>query len=130
LVLHTITSGFQEPFGVEYSIVEIGAISAIPYVFGALAMYVWSRHGDRSGERVWHVAVPLFIGGVTIPIALYLSSPFTTMIAVTITCMAICAALPTFWPLPQSFLAGAGAAARWAHDNSWGHHAGSLEPYC
>src|SRR5699024_11543381 len=34
--LPTIISGFQETFGVEYSIVEIGVITAIPYVFGAL----------------------------------------------------------------------------------------------
>ena len=127
--LPTIIAGFQESFGVEYSIVEIGLITAIPYIFGALAMYFWSRHGDRTGERVWHVALPLFIGGVTIPIALYLSSPFTTMIAVTITCMAICAALPTFWPLPQTFLAGAGAAAGLALINSLGNSAGFFAPY-
>ena len=106
-----------------------GFITAIPYVFGALAMYFWSRHGDRTGERVWHVALPLFVGGVAIPIALYLSSPFTTMIAVTITCMAICAALPTFWPLPQTFLAGAGAAAGLALINSLGNSSGFFAPY-
>src|SRR5699024_7179742 len=52
-----------------------------------------------------------------------------TMIAVTITCMAICAALPTFWPLPQTFLAGAGAAAGLALINSLGNSAGFFAPY-
>ncbi|GAA1619804.1 MULTISPECIES: MFS transporter [Brevibacterium] len=127
--LPTIIAGFQETFGTEYSIVEIGFITAIPYVFGALSMFFWSRHGDRTGERVWHVAIPLFIGGISIPIALYLSSPFTTMIAVTVTAMSICAALPTFWPLPQTFLAGAGAAAGLALINSLGNSAGFFAPY-
>ncbi|RBP67196.1 D-galactonate transporter [Brevibacterium sanguinis] len=127
--LPTIIAGFKESFGTEFSIVQVGLITAIPWVFGAATMYFWSRHGDRTNERVWHVALPLFVGGVSIPIALYLNSPFTTMIAVTITCMAICAALPTFWPLPQTFLAGAGAAAGLALINSLGNSAGFFAPY-
>ncbi|GAA4511772.1 MFS transporter [Brevibacterium yomogidense] len=127
--LPTIIAGFSERFGTEYSIVQIGLITAIPYSFGAVAMILWSRHGDRTGERVWHVALPLFIGGAAIPVALYMDSPFTTMIAVTICCMAICATLPCFWPLPQTFLAGAAAAAGIALVNSLGNSAGFFAPY-
>ena len=99
--LPTIIAGFSETFGTDFSIVEIGFITAIPYSFGVIAMLLWSRHSDKTGERVWHVALPLFVGGAAIPVALYMSSPFTTMIAVTICCMAICATLPCFWPLPR-----------------------------
>jgi MFS family permease len=48
--LPTIISGFQETFGVEYSIVEIGVITAIPYVFGALR-HVLLVPPRRSDER-------------------------------------------------------------------------------
>lgn len=127
--LPTIIAGFSETFGTEFSLVQIGLITAIPYAFGAVAMVLWGRHGDRTGERVWHVAIPLFLGGLAIPVALYMNSPFTTMIAVTICAIGICAALPAFWPLPQTFLAGAAAAAGIALINSLGNSAGFFAPY-
>jgi MFS family permease len=127
--LPTIITGFSERFGTEFSLVQVGLITAIPYAFGAVAMFFWSRHGDRTGERVWHAALPLFVGAVAISVALYLTSPFTTMIAVTVACVAICCALPCFWPLPQAFLTGAAAAAGIALINTIGNSAGFLAPY-
>lgn len=127
--LPTIIDGFQETFHTHYSVVQQGLIVAIPYVFGCFAMFFWARHGDRTGERVWHMALPAIVGGIAIPIALYLHSPFTTMIAVTICAMGICAALPTFWPLPTTFLTGAAAAGGIALINSLGNLAGFVGPY-
>lgn len=127
--LPTIIAGFQQTFNVKYSVIEQGLIVAIPYVFGAVAMYFWARHGDQTRERVWHVAIPTIIGGLAIPVALYLQSPFTAMIAVTICAMGICCALPTFWPLPTTFLTGAAAAGGIALINSLGNLAGFVGPY-
>jgi D-galactonate transporter len=127
--LPTIVDGFQKAFGTHYSLFQQGLIVAIPYVFGCFAMYLWARHGDHTGERVWHLAGPAIIGGIAIPIALYLHSPFTAMIAVTICAMGICAALPTFWPLPTTFLTGAAAAGGIALINALGNLAGFAGPY-
>jgi D-galactonate transporter len=127
--LPTIIAGFKQTYNTDFSLVQQGLIVAIPYVFGCVAMVLWSRHGDRTGERVWHVAIPAIVGGIAIPIALYLSSPFTAMVAVTICTMGICAALPTFWPLPTLFLSGSAAAAGIALVNSVGNTAGFLGPY-
>jgi MFS family permease len=127
--LPTIIAGFKETYDTDFTILEQGLIVAIPYAFGAAAMLIWSRHGDRTRERVWHVALPAMVGGIAIPVALYLSSPFAAMVAVTICTMGICAALPTFWPLPTMFLAGPAAAAGIALVNSVGNTAGFLGPY-
>lgn len=127
--LPTIVDGFQATFNVTYSIFQVGLITAIPFVFGGVAMVLWSRHGDATGERVWHVALPLFVGGGAIPVALFMNSPFTTMVMVTICSVCICSALPTFWPLPTTFLAGASAAAGIALINSLGNSAGFFAPY-
>ncbi|WP_109471109.1 MFS transporter [Ornithinimicrobium cavernae] len=127
--LPTIIDGFSQTFQTDYSVMQVGLITAIPFAFAAVAMVLWSRHGDRTGERVWHVALPLFLGGVTIPVALYLNSPFTTMVAVTITCVCICSALPTFWPLPTMFLSGAAAAGGIALINTVGNASGFFAPY-
>ncbi|BCJ29375.1 MFS transporter [Actinocatenispora sera] len=127
--LPTIIAGFQGTFHTSYTVFQQGLIVAVPYAFGCVAMVLWARHGDRTGERVWHVAIPAVVGGVAIPVALYLQSPFTTMIAVTVCTMGICAALPTFWPLPTMFLTGAAAAGGIALVNSLGNLAGFAGPY-
>lgn len=127
--LPTIIKGFESQFHVTYSILQLGLITAIPFVVGALAMVPWGYHGDRTGERVWHVAAPTIIGGMAIPVTLYLGSPVAAMIAVTICTVGIMCALPTFWALPTNFLAGAAAASGIALINSIGNTAGFLGPY-
>ena len=127
--LPTIISGFQEQFGVKYSLVQVGLITAIPYALGAVGMVLWARHGDRTNERSWHVAIPAFVGGLAIPIALYLQNPALVMVAVSICAIGVCCALPTFWTLPTAFLTGAAAAGGIALVNSIGNLAGFAAPY-
>lgn len=127
--LPSIISGFKEMFGVGFSIVEVGLITSIPYTFAAIAMYLWSRHADRAGEHVWHVAVPCLVGGLAIPVALYLDSPVLVMIPVVITAMAVFSAIPSFWALPSRFLTGTAAAAAIALINSVGNLGGFVGPF-
>jgi len=94
--LPAIISGFKKTFGVELSIVQVGLITAIPYACASVAMYLWSRHADRTREHVWHVAIPMFVGGLAIPVALYLGSPVLVMIPVVITAAAVFSAIPSF----------------------------------
>ena len=51
------------------------------------------------------------------------------MAAITVCTMGICAALPTFWPLPSLYLSGAAAAAGIALINSVGNLSGFVGPY-
>ncbi|MFC7625683.1 MFS transporter [Microlunatus sp. GCM10028923] len=127
--LPTIISGFQKQFGVTYSLVQVGLITAVPYALGAIAMIIWARHGDRTNERAWHVAIPAIVGGLAIPVALYLQSPALVMVAVSVCAVGVCCALPTFWALPTSFLTGAAAAGGIALVNSIGNLAGFAAPY-
>ncbi|MFI6029091.1 MFS transporter [Amycolatopsis magusensis] len=127
--LPTIIAGFKQQFGVQFSITETGLITAIPYVVGAVVMVLWARHGDRTGERTWHVALPMLVGGAAIPVALYLGNPVLAMVAVTICATGVCSALPTFWALPSSFLSGAAAAGGIAMINSLGNISGFAAPY-
>lgn len=127
--LPTIIKGFESQYSTSYSIMERGFINAVPYVVATFAMLWWAQHGDRTKERVWHVAGPLILGGVAIPITLYLGSPFAAMVAVTICAIGIMAFLPTFWALPTTFLAGAAAASGIALINSVGNLAGFAAPY-
>lgn len=127
--LPSIVAGFKKTFDTDFSLVTTGLIVAVPFAVGALAMVLWSRHSDRTGERTWHVAIPTLLGAVSIPVALYMDSPFTTMIAVTVNAVGVFCALPVFWYLPSAFLTGAGAAAGIAIINSVGNLSGFGAPY-
>jgi MFS family permease len=127
--LPTIVAGFAESFDTSFSILENGLIVAVPFAVGAVAMVFWSRHSDRTGERVWHVALPALLGAVSIPVALYMESPLATMAVITVTAIGVFCALPVFWYLPSTFLAGAGAAAGIALVNTLGNSSGFGAPY-
>ncbi|GHF11230.1 MFS transporter [Amycolatopsis deserti] len=127
--LPTIIAGFGQQFGTKLSTVQAGLVTAIPYVVAAVVMVFWARHGDRTRERKWHVALPMIVGGVAIPIALYLGNPYAAMVAVTICAVGVCAALPTFWTLPSTFLSGTAAAGGIALINSLGNISGFAAPY-
>jgi MFS transporter, ACS family, tartrate transporter len=127
--LPQIVADFSETFDTSFSLMQTGLIVAVPYVVGTVAMVLWGRHSDRTQERVWHVALPSVLSAVTIPVALYLDSPFAVMVAVTLTAIGIFGALPVFWALPSAFLVGASAAGGIALINSLGNLAGFGAPF-
>jgi len=118
-----------QQFQVTFSLVGIGLITAVPYAFASVAMVLWARHSDRTGERAGHVAIAAFAGAVAIAAALYMSSPLLVMICITVCAIGVYAAIPVFWQLPNAFLTGVGAAAGIGLINSFGNLSGFLGPY-
>ncbi|WP_067975708.1 MFS transporter [Mycolicibacter icosiumassiliensis] len=127
--LPTIIAGFQQQYGSHLSIIGRGLLTAIPYAVAAIVMVPWARHADRTGERVWHVAIPAIAGGISIPAALYMSNPYLAMVAITVTTCSIMCAMPVFWALPSTFLTGTAAAGGIALINSLGNISGFGGPY-
>jgi MFS transporter, ACS family, tartrate transporter len=108
---------------------EVGFVSAIPYAVGALTMYLWGRHSDRTGERTWHIALPAFVGAVGLVLSAYVGgTPLLALAALCVTAMGCYAALPVYWTLPTSMLAAGAAAAGIALANSIGNIGGFLGP--
>jgi predicted MFS family arabinose efflux permease len=124
--LPTIIKGFSAQYGTHFSTVQQGLITAIPYVIGLVVMIVWTQ---RATSPTIRVAVPALIGGLAIPVALYLSNPWLAMVAVTICACGVLAALPGFWALPTAYLTGAAAAAGIGLVNSLGNLSGFAAPY-
>ena len=107
---------------------EIGFLTAIPYFFAAIAMVLWGAHSDRTGERIWHVALPLFLAGAAFAWSAS-SLPLTLiLVALTLATAGTYAAIATFWSLPTSILTGTGAAAGLALINSLGNTGGLIGP--
>ena len=44
----------------------VGFLTAVPYLIAAIGMVIAGRHSDATGERIWHVALPLFVSGAAL----------------------------------------------------------------
>lgn len=107
---------------------EIGFLTAVPYLFASIAMVIWGRHSDATGERVWHVALPLFLAGAAFAWSAASAPLAVIMVALSIAAIGIYAAVSTFWSLPTAILTGTGAAAGLALVNSVGNLGGLAGP--
>ncbi|GAB7548200.1 MFS transporter [Cupriavidus sp. 8B] len=109
---------------------QIGLVSAIPFIAGTLAM-VWNGiHSDRTGERRLHCALATLMAATGLVLTgMWLHSAVLAMVALTIASIGILAAFPVFWSLPSAFLAGTAAAGGIALINSIGNLAGFVAPY-
>jgi ACS family tartrate transporter-like MFS transporter len=107
---------------------EIGFLAAIPFFFAAVAMVLWGAHSDRTGERIWHVALPLLVAAVAFAWSASTLPLWLLIVALSLATAGTYAAIGTFWSLPTSILAGTGAAAGLALINSMGNVSGLVGP--
>jgi ACS family tartrate transporter-like MFS transporter len=107
---------------------EIGFLTVVPSLVAALGMVLWGARSDRTGERIWHISLPLMLGGAAFAWSAFTSPLGLTMVALTLATLGIYAAIGTFWSLPTAILTGAGAAAGIALVNSIGNLAGLVSP--
>lgn len=108
---------------------QTGLISALPYACGAAGMAFWGAHSDRTGERTWHVALPLLVTSICLMISSALSNPYLTMVVLCVAGWGIFAVLPAYWTLPTGLMTGAAAAGSLALINSIGNLSGFVAPY-
>lgn len=108
---------------------QTGFVTAIPYLFGTVAMILWARHSDGTRERIFHVGGPLLLTAVALGISGYVSDPFATMVALTVAAIGIFCCFAVFWTLPTAWLSGTAAAGAIALINSIGNLAGFGGPY-
>jgi D-galactonate transporter len=131
LVIGLYGIGFWMPqvlktFGL--SNLAIGFLTAVPYLIGAIGMVIAGRHSDATGERIWHVALPLFVSGAAFTWSAHAGPLPLVMLGLSLAILGIYAAIGTFWSLPTSILTGTGAAAGLALINSIGNCGGFVGP--
>lgn len=107
---------------------EIGLVMVIPYIIALCAMVAWGRHSDRTGERIWHAALPPIIGGIALAAAGLFPLPLLAFILICIATVGIYCEFGPFWTLPAVFLAEAAAAVGIAVINSVGNLGGFIGP--
>ena len=108
---------------------EVGVISAIPYLVAAVGMVLVGARSDRTGERYLHMAISTLVGAAGFVLAAYVRSAVPLVVALSIVAFGALAPIGVFWSLPTSFLKGRAAAGGIAFINSIGALGGFVGPY-
>jgi len=112
------------------SVLNVGLVTAIPYLATAVTMILVGASADRNRERRWHLVIPMVVGAAGL--ILSVAAGTHTVLAVfflSVAASGVITSAPMFWSLPTAFLSGAAAAAGIAAINSVGNLAGFASPY-
>ncbi|QND44914.1 MFS transporter (plasmid) [Rhizobium lusitanum] len=110
------------------SSLEVGFLNAIPATFAVVAMVLWARHSDRTGERTWHVVLACLLAAAGLVFAAGATGVLAVLIALTLVNIGISCSKPPLWSMPTLFLSGPAAAAGIATINSIGNLGGFVGP--
>jgi sugar phosphate permease len=108
---------------------ETGLVNAVPYGIAAVLMILWGRHSDRTGERVWHNAVPISAIVVGLLGTFYVGSLWPMVVMLTVVLVGTYACKGPFWALSTEYLAAPVAAAGIAQINALGNLSGFAANY-
>jgi len=113
-----------------FSNTVVTTVVMLPYMAGLVATLVNGWHSDRTQERRWHTALPIFMAAASLLLAVVFDSQFWTQLTF-FTLFAAClnAYQPCFWALPTATLSESAAAASVGLINSIGNLGGFFGPY-
>jgi sugar phosphate permease len=105
-------------------------LAALPYAMAFLGMLINGRHSDRTGERIWHVAIPLALLslGIALTAALDGVGLLPVLVMIFLVGPFMYAHLPAFWPIPTMFLGAVAAASAIGFINMIGNLGGFFGP--
>jgi ACS family tartrate transporter-like MFS transporter len=109
---------------------RVTLLASLPYLAGFVMQQVNGWHSDRTCERRWHSALPMFLGGLSLLLAVVFGKS-NTMISVTFfSLVGACyyAFAPCFWAVSTAFLTDSAAAASIGLINSVGNLGGFVGP--
>jgi len=89
--------------------IEVGLVSAIPWVFALIAVFWLPRAADRSHRHRAYASLAMFVGGCA-SFAFPTAGPIVGIIALSLAVSAFIAVQPVFWTFPTGYLADRAAA--------------------
>jgi MFS family permease len=110
----------------EYGLTNIqtGLLNAIPFALASVIMIWWGRRSDRTGERIWHSALPLVLTAVSLASAVLFNSLLATIVILCLAVIGIYAGKGPVWAVSTEWLSAGTAAAGLAQINAISNLAG------
>ena len=108
---------------------HVGLWGALPFLSAFLLMQINGWHSDRTAERRWHSAAPLFVAAVGFLLLTTRPQTIPALLAFSIMAATATVYLPTFWAIPSEILSPTLVATAVGLINSVGSIAGFAAPY-
>lgn len=112
---------------------KVSLISAIPFLIEIPFLLLLASHSDRTGERRWHVSIPVGIGAIAFFVfgssERMSSNVVLAMVLFSIAAIGLHGYRASFWTLPTIFLSETAAATAIGVINCFGNLGGFLGPY-
>lgn len=115
--------------GYDLTFLQIGVLSAVPYIFASVGMLLWARVVDQTGGSLFNLIVACIVAAVGLAGSIVYSTLLPGMIGLTVALIGVTSARAIFWTIPTRFLTGAGAAGGLAFINSVGALGGFVGPF-
>jgi ACS family tartrate transporter-like MFS transporter len=115
--------------GMGFSNFATGFVVSLCFIAAMVTMVLWARRSDAQNERIWHVIIPLTLGGFGLILAAAAQSPMLMLLALTLSLVGMLAYNGPFFSLPATFLAGTAAAGGIGFINTIGSFGRFLGPW-
>jgi ACS family tartrate transporter-like MFS transporter len=108
---------------------KVTLLAALPYIAAFVTQQVNGWHSDRTRERRWHAAIPVFVCGAAIAMAVVYRANLNMSVALFVVAGgAFYGFQPVFWAVPTLFLTESAAAASIGLINAVGNLGGFVGP--
>ncbi len=88
------------------SVLEVGLVSAVPFLIAAVVMLLVGRHSDRTLERRWHASACLLAASLALLLLpSYLGSTWASVALLAVAAAGHYSTLAVFWTIPSGYLA-------------------------
>ncbi len=112
------------------SIMAVGWLAAVPWIFAAVGSMINSYHSDKTGDYKWHLAIPIFIGAFFLTISVALGSRFPVMALLTLSlCLGFIYCYSVYWAALSSYIAEDVLAVSMGFINAIGNLGGFVGPF-
>jgi sugar phosphate permease len=110
---------------------SVGIISALPWLAAIIGVFINSRHSDKTGERKWHIAIPVTLGSIFLLVSTVLgqSSPVLSIIFIILCGGCIQSFNGIWWSIPATFLSNAVLGVTLGLINAIGNLGGFFGPF-
>jgi nitrate/nitrite transporter NarK len=103
---------------------QTGLLNAVPFALASVIMIWWGRRSDKTGERIWHAALPLILTAASLASALLFDSLFAIIVILCLAVIGIYAGKGPVWAVSTEWLSAGTAAAGLAQINAISNLAG------
>lgn len=112
----------------DRSNLTVSLLSAVPFLFACIFMYLNGQHSDRTGERAHHLGLPLMASGLLLLAAMAVPQQWMAYVLLVFMVGLNWAITPVFWAVTTETISGVAGAASVALINAVANIAGLAFP--